>query len=66
MLGVLVFLQRDSLTQSVHVHQGHHIESLAELRQIVKNSFDLKEFTPGNREIWENAYEKFQDIAKLS
>lgn len=43
-----------------------YVEDLQHLRNIVRNSFDLKEYIPADREEWENAYFKFQDIAKQS
>jgi len=41
-----------------------YIGSLEELRKVVKNSFDLKEYEPKDRVLWENAFKKFQKIAK--
>jgi rhamnulokinase len=35
-----------------------HLGSLAEAREVVRNSFDVEEYYPGNREGWDEAYEK--------
>jgi rhamnulokinase len=35
------------------------IKSLAELREIVRKSFELKEYQPQDNEIWKKKYEKF-------
>jgi rhamnulokinase len=43
-----------------------YIEDLQHLRNIVRHSFDLKEYIPQDRENWEIAYEKFLNIAKQS
>ncbi len=44
---------------------GHgYLEDLGHLRRVVKNSFDLMTYTPEDSELWENAYKKFQNIAK--
>jgi hypothetical protein len=34
------------------------ITSLAEARQIVRNSFDLKEYEPQDTSLWREQYEK--------
>jgi len=36
------------------------IESLAQLRQIVRNSFELKEYQPQGTDIWQKQYEKIK------
>ena len=36
-----------------------HLDSLAALRGVVRDSFDVATFEPGERNVWENAYEKF-------
>jgi len=35
-----------------------HLSSLAEAREVVRNSFEVEEYQPGNREGWDEAYEK--------
>jgi len=45
------------------VGQGH-LENLDAIRKVVKNSFDLLTYEPENSELWENAYKKFQNLAK--
>jgi rhamnulokinase len=41
-----------------------YLNGLEEVRAVVKNSFDLIKYKPKERELWENAYENFQKIAK--
>ena len=41
-----------------------YVDDLKHLRRIVRNSVELKEYSPKNRENWEIAYEKFQEVAK--
>lgn len=41
-----------------------YIDSLGSLRKVVRNSFDLHEYEPKDPEIWEEAYKRFQKIAK--
>ena len=36
------------------------IKSLAELREIVRNSFELKEYLPQNTQLWDQQYEKIK------
>jgi rhamnulokinase len=36
-----------------------HLDSLAALRGVVRDSFDVATFDPVERNVWENAYEKF-------
>jgi rhamnulokinase len=40
----------------------NHLASLDEARQVIRNSFDVEVFEPGNSEMWDNAYEKFQEL----
>ena len=40
------------------------IKDLNEGREIVKNSFDITEYTPQNTEAWDKAYEKWKEIIK--
>jgi rhamnulokinase len=35
------------------------IKSLAELREIIRNSFEMKEYQPQNSKLWNKHYEKF-------
>jgi rhamnulokinase len=41
-----------------------YLKSLAEIREVVRNSFDLKEYIPEDKEIWERNYNKFRNTAK--
>ena len=41
-----------------------YIKSLADLRQVVKNSFELIEYEPENTDLWQQAHERFLKIAK--
>jgi len=41
-----------------------YIKSLADLRQVVKNSFELTEYAPEDTDLWQNAHERFLKIAK--
>ncbi len=41
------------------------IGSLKEARQVVKNSFDTKEYYPQDRELWEEAYNRFLTVTGL-
>ena len=38
------------------------IRSLAEIRQILRNSYEFKEFMPENCSEWDNQYSRFLDI----
>lgn len=38
------------------------IKSLAELRKIVRNSFELKEYQPRDSKLWEQQYEKIRSL----
>lgn len=40
------------------------VNSLIEMRQIIRDSVPLEEFIPENKSEWENAYEKFLKIVK--
>jgi len=42
-----------------------HINSLDELRKIVKNSFETHKFTPKDKNIWDLSFSKFLKINKL-
>lgn len=39
-----------------------HLNSLAEARTVVRNSFEVEEYHPGNREGWDEAYEKLLEL----
>ena len=39
-----------------------HLGSLAEARAVVRNSFEVEEYHPGNREGWDEAYEKLLNL----
>ncbi len=39
-----------------------HLGSLAEAREVVRNSFDVEEYHPGNREGWDEAYAKLLEL----
>ncbi|MCK4922156.1 MAG: rhamnulokinase [Bacteroidales bacterium] len=41
------------------------IDSVDEARKIVRNSFELKYFSPENKSEWESAYQEFLEIADL-
>jgi len=45
------------LIQAVGLGQ---LSSLAEAREVVRNSFEVEEYHPGNREDWDEAYSRFQ------
>jgi rhamnulokinase len=38
------------------------VKSLAEARQVVKASFDVKEFQPGDKKPWDKAYGRFREL----
>ncbi len=40
------------------------VENLAEARQIVRNSFELEDFTPADTAIWDEAYARFRGIVE--
>jgi sugar (pentulose or hexulose) kinase len=42
-----------------------HVGSLDEIREVIRNSFDLKTFLPGNQSEWEKAYQRYLDVLKL-
>lgn len=39
-----------------------HLSSLDEARQVIHNSFEVEVFEPANSEIWDAAYNKFQEL----
>jgi rhamnulokinase len=39
-----------------------HLSSLSEARDVVRNSFKVEEYQPGNREGWDEAYSRFQKV----
>lgn len=39
-----------------------HLSSLAEAREVVRNSFEVEEYHPGNRDGWDDAYEKLLNL----
>jgi rhamnulokinase len=39
-----------------------HVSSLDEIREVIRNSFDLKTFLPENQSEWEKGYQRFLDI----
>lgn len=41
-----------------------YLDNLAHVRRVVKNSFASTDYKPKDRELWQNAYEKFKKIAK--
>ena len=43
-----------------------YVNSLAEMRQIIANSVPLDEFTPENKTVWDQAYQKFLTITRLN
>jgi rhamnulokinase len=43
-----------------------HVESLAALRQIVRDSFVLKTFEPNSPEGWQAAYQRFIGLDLLT
>ncbi len=38
------------------------VESLAEIREIIRNSFEIKQYTPSPKLNWEEAYERFEKL----
>jgi rhamnulokinase len=51
------------LTQAMAVGQ---IKNLAEARAIVRESFEVKTYTPGGGADWQKAYARFKDLLKAS
>ena len=39
-----------------------HLSSLAEARTVVRNSFEVEEYIPGNRDGWDDAYKKLLNL----
>jgi hypothetical protein len=39
-----------------------HLDSLNDLRHIVRNSFPLTEFRPEDNSLWSEAYDRFQRL----
>ena len=35
------------------------VENLHEIRQVVKNSFQVLQFEPQDKQVWDDAYESF-------
>lgn len=42
-----------------------HVKDLNEIRAVIRNSFDLKTFMPGEQHAWEEAYQQYRGIVKL-
>jgi rhamnulokinase len=42
------------------------VKSLAEIREIVRNSFEVAEYTPSPKLDWEAAYDKFEKLLQLN
>jgi sugar (pentulose or hexulose) kinase len=40
-----------------------HVSSPAEMREIIRNSFELERFEPGQEQDWREAYERFKTIS---
>ncbi len=40
------------------------VKDIWEMREIIANSLDLQKFEPQDKEIWDNAYERFLEITK--
>jgi rhamnulokinase len=40
-------------------------DTLAEARQIVRNSFELKEYQPQDTSLWQEQYERIVDASQL-
>ncbi len=47
---------------AVQLIAGGEIKDLKEAREIIKNSFDIKEYTPSETDVWDKAYEDFKKI----
>ena len=47
---------------AVQLMAGGEIKDIKEARQIIKDSFDIKEYTPAETEVWDKAYEDFKKI----
>ena len=41
-----------------------HVKSLAEIRQIIRNSLEFKSYRPQNFDAWDKAYERFRRLVK--
>jgi len=41
-----------------------YVKDLDEIRQVIRNSFDLKTFLPENTMVWDDAYSKYLEILK--
>jgi len=48
----------------VQTYARGFVKSLDEIRQIIRNSFELKEFLPQDSNAWKEAYEKFITLVK--
>ena len=42
------------------------MKSLAEAREVIRNSFEIDEYLPEDKEAWEAAYEKLLELQKMS
>ena len=42
-----------------------HLGSLAEARDVVRNSFDVEEYHPSNRDSWDEAYQKLLSLLEM-
>ena len=41
-----------------------HVKSLSEIRDVVRNSFDLEKYEPRNMRKWEAAYQRFLEVTE--
>ncbi|MBQ9879890.1 MAG: rhamnulokinase, partial [Clostridia bacterium] len=44
---------------AVQLMAAGEINGLAEARQVVRDSFDIKRYDPANTEMWDEGYERF-------
>jgi rhamnulokinase len=50
----------------IQAKSAGYVNSLHEMRQIIGNSIQLDEFTPKNKTVWDDAYQKFLTITQLN
>jgi rhamnulokinase len=49
----------------VQAKSAGEVKDLWEMRRVIANSLELKEFTPTDKEVWDEAYARFLEILKV-
>jgi rhamnulokinase len=49
----------------VQAKSAGEVKDLWEMRRVIANSLELKEFTPTDKAVWDEAYSRFLEILKV-